>query len=499
MEIYEDKLRKVHGYEEGKQDAVDKATMSVALSYKKHFLKKFISLSPQQIDSRLGGDKYFVTRKYDGEYAIIVYEKGQAITINRSGRVRRGLPCIKEAAELLNKAGVKQAIIPAEIYVHDGKYKSRVNELISTLANEKKTGNLKLAVFDIVELDGSELGKTSYGQIHKLLEQWFAGGERCHVVEMEVTRSRDEIKRVFHQWVEVEGAEGLVVRSELPFVFKIKPRHNLDVVVVGFTEGTGDQKGQVRTMLLAFIPGPGRYQVVGKVGGGLRTKLKAELFEDFSRKIIPSDYIETDSNHVAFQMVRPETVLEISVNDVVYETSAGPKSNAVLEIVDGKYQLQSTVDGLTFVAPVFERMRPDKKADEHDVRITQVDTFSYFDPAEAEVRPANINLMPSEIIFRDVYRKTLGDKLMVQKYLIWKTNKEESDEYPGYVFHLTNFSTGRKEPLQREVNITDSYAQVLELCRLSMQENIKKGWERVGNPETAGGDIAEMITENLGV
>ncbi len=120
MRLNENKFKKVHGYEEGKVDTLDPESADIALGYKKNVLKNFISISQHEILDRLRGNEYFVTRKYDGEYAIIFYDNGQCVTVNRSGRTRRGIPCIEEAAELIRSAGITQGIFPAEIYVHRG-------------------------------------------------------------------------------------------------------------------------------------------------------------------------------------------------------------------------------------------------------------------------------------------------------------------------------------------------------------------------------------------
>jgi hypothetical protein len=61
---------------------------------------------------------------------------------------------------------------------------------------------------------------------------------------------------------------------------------------------------------------------------------------------------------------------------------------------------------------------------------------------------------------------------------VWKTNKS-APEYPGFVFHYTNFSSDRKEPLQREVAISDDEGQIMELYKASLAENVKKGWVAV--------------------
>jgi hypothetical protein len=62
--------------------------------------------------------------------------------------------------------------------------------------------------------------------------------------------------------------------------------------------------------------------------------------------VIDSDYIETDSNHVAFRMVKPETVIEISYNDVLFESGNTIITNPMLEISDGKYKLKSFNKGI---------------------------------------------------------------------------------------------------------------------------------------------------------
>lgn len=273
--------------------------------------------------------------------------------------------------------------------------------------------------------------------------------------------------------------EGLVVHSEMPFVFKIKPRHNLDTVVIGFTEGTGSQKGMVRTMLLAMMPDKNRYQIITHVGGGMTDKMKKELFKKFSKNIIKSEYIETDSNYVAFHMIKPETVMEISVNDVNTEKPDYKPQNNVLEIVYGKYKLHSTVDGISVVAPIFEKFREDKKADESDVRISQVEDFNYQEKKEEQQVRDVTELKKSEIIAREVYKKEQGDKIMVQKYVIWKTNKEETSYFSSYVLYYANFSSQRQDPLQREIKVSESLDQIKDLMKKEIEENIKSGWTKI--------------------
>ena len=180
MKINEDKLKPKYGYEEGWSDAVDKEAADKALSYKKDFLKQFIAINQNEIDKRLGGQKYWVTLKYDGEYADIFHDGKQTITLNRSARVRRGLPCIEEVGELLTKAGINEAVIPAEIYYYNDGKRARLGQLLSAFADEKKIDNLRLAIYDIQEIDGKPFRTQNYQETYDKITGIFGKGKLCH-------------------------------------------------------------------------------------------------------------------------------------------------------------------------------------------------------------------------------------------------------------------------------------------------------------------------------
>ncbi|MDR2027050.1 MAG: hypothetical protein LBQ01_05745 [Prevotellaceae bacterium] len=476
MEIYKDRLTKKNGYEEGPAEAVPEELSAKAINYKKEVTKSYISINPEQINDRLGGTDFFVTRKYDGELNLIFFDGVNVFILNRSGRVRTGLPCVEEAGKALSAAGIQQAVIPSELYVSEEKRRTRVFEVIESLADEKLVKNLRIAPFEIYEINNSINRTMSYEETYKILTDVFGKTDMCRPVIMQRASSKTGVREIYRKWVEDEGAEGLVVRCELPLVYKIKPRYTVDVAIVGFSEGTGDQKGQVRSLLLAMMPEEGQYQIIGRAGNGFDRELKEKLLEDLSPKIIESQYIETDSNHVAFHMIKPDTVIELMVNDVLFETSSGAIMNPVLEIVDGQYVRRGSVAGISFVYPVFERFRDDKKVCFEDVRLSQINSFSYI--PEDEIRQES-ELPKSKIIHREVYKKESGAKLMVQKFVVWKTGKEKKAEYPAYVFHYTNFSSDRKEPLQRDVFVSDNEEQIMQIMQDTVDKNIKKGWEIV--------------------
>ena len=88
-------------------------------------------------------------------------------------------------------------------------------------------------------------------------------------------------------------------------------------------------------------------------------------------------------------------------------------------------------------------------------------------------------LPKSEILSREVYKKEQGDKIMVQKYVIWKTNKEETGYFSSYVLYYANFSSQRQDSLQREIKVSESLDQINELKKQAIEENVKSGWVKV--------------------
>ena len=473
MQINKDKLNALHGYFEGSSDAVDKKSADKAIFYKKEVCKNYISLNSDSINSQLPGAEFYVTRKYDGEMNLLFVNGDEAVIINRSGRVRQGLACIEDAKETLKAAGVNKAIFAAELFVEESNGRTRVFNVLEALADKNKTGTLWLAVFDIIELNGESFKANSYKETYDKAKELFAKSRQCITVECTICKTKADVKKIYTELVEEDGAEGIVVRTELPLVYKVKPRYTIDVVIVGYSEG--ETKGQIRSLLIAMMPKEGEYQIIGKTGGGLNEEMRTEMFRQLEPMVMDSQYIETDSNHVAYHMVKPEIVIEIMINDVLFETSSGPLTNPILTIKEGAYAHKANINGISVIYPVFARFREDKKAVYDDVRLSQINAFSYVENIDSD---AQVSGKSSEILRREVYKKLSGTKLMVQKFVVWKTNKPEPD-FPAYVFHYTNYSSERNDPLQRDVTISNDEKQIMEIFVKSIEKNIKKGWEPV--------------------
>src|SRR5437870_1773543 len=108
----------------------------------------------------------------------------------------------------------------------------------------------------------------------------------------------------------------MVLRSDTAGSYKVQPRHTIDAVVIGFTEGTDDRKGMVHDLLLALMRADGTFQVLGRVGSGFTDQQRRDWFCDLEDWVVASDYVESNDG-VAYRMDWPRHVLEISCLDVI--------------------------------------------------------------------------------------------------------------------------------------------------------------------------------------
>ncbi len=81
-----------------------------------------------------------------------------------------------------------------------------------------------------------------------------------------------------------ECGKGIVVCSDSSGVFKIKLRHTLDLAIVAFTEGI-------------------------------------EILKQLKPQVVESEYAEVISDRVAYQMIKPGLVIDISCLDIISRTS----------------------------------------------------------------------------------------------------------------------------------------------------------------------------------
>jgi len=206
------------------------------------------------------------------------------------------------------------------------------------------------------------------------------------------------------------------------------------------------------------------------------TQQRLEFMRQVREMHVDSGYRHANSKGALYRFVRPEIIIEVRLTDVQSETSSGdPIRRMVLDYVGGAYRPLRQLPGVSILHPVFMRVRDDKSVNPTDLRVAQVLERCLVEALDEHAEP--LDLPPSEILRREVYTKTTKGVVAVRKLVMWKTNKQESDpSYPAYVVHFTDYSAGRKDPLQREVRVAPSQDVASKIADAMIEANIKKGW-----------------------
>jgi len=482
LDLDKSKFSCKHGdYCVGKVTALADPTLHARTQeYKRHLSGSMKALSGQDISRIPKGRGFYATRKYDGEFALLAFDGENLMSVNPGGTVRVGLPAFIEAEKLLKKAKVKSCLLGAEIYLTGDTSKiNRVSSVVTILRSPSTKADLNklgVAVFDIIELDGKPV--ETVAAVFASLKRLIGKGKMIHPVEHAVANKVDTIMELFTDWVIGEGSEGIVVRHDTAGYYKIKIRHNLDVAIIGFSLGTDERKGLLHDLLVAVMRNDGTLHELVRVGGGFSEEDRRILAEELRRRIVPSDYVAVNNDYVAYEMTAPGPVVEISCLDMIAEGSkGGPVNRMVLDWNGKTYSALSRMPLVSVISPQFVRVRDDKDANIEDVNIRQlsdlVNVPDFDKPAHEKAAPA------SAILERTVYTKTMRGNRMVRKLLLWKTNKADLPEFPGFVVYLTDFSPNRQNPLERDIKISNTEAGARKLFSQLAEKNFIGGWEKV--------------------
>lgn len=437
-----------------------------------------MALDPEMAKRRIPDGRYQISRKVDGEFTCLIWRDGDICTLNPGGTLRAGAaPFLREAADRLK--GVKSALIGGELYVQrpDGA-RPRVHDVVRVARNPKdagEVGTLALAVFNIYEFEGEDLS-IDYDASLARLRELFEGGARIHPVETVTGENARSVLRQFKTWVLDGGAEGVVARSPTAGVFKVKPRHSLDLAVVGFSEGVEERSGLIHDLLCAVVRPSGKFQLVARVGGGFSDTDRAALFEQFARRAAESDFHEVNSERVAYQMIEPGPVVEIECLDIISRTSRGNTiDKMVLEWDGAQWQGVRRLPLASILSPQFLRLRDDKTPNTEETGLRQLSDI--VEIPDLDRVAAEVKLPRSDILARAVATKEAKGGLMVRKVMAIKTNKEEaSQDFPAYVLFVTDFSPNRAVKLQSDIKVSVDRDQIMALFEAARADQFKRGW-----------------------
>ena len=463
-------------------------------NYRKHVTQRFITRREADIPNLLG-EEFIVSVKVDGAFSGYYYneEKQYSFFFNvPQHRVYIGLPVSKDLEELLQKNKIKEILLVGELFcsTHDPvdySKRSRIYELAHCRRNPSSQDDLErigFKVFDILEINGEKWIEKQFRDRYNKLHSLFPKEGRLSIVKTQIFKNPYEILEFYRKEVVEQNHEGIIIRTG-NIAYKIKPIHVIDVAIIAIAqgrEGTKIGRTQLASSLVALRYPDGKYQVLSRVGGGLTDEMRIELLNKF-RMVQSKDFIPITTDGRAMKMVYPEIVGQIEYEDILTDSGGEPIYQPCLQFdeKDNSWELIRQIPFLSLIAPRFieeDPIREDKNAGNiTDVRISQI--MDLVDIPRSD-KISKYEYEHSELLARKVYEK--GDD-MVRKFMMWKTNKSVSNEYPEYIIYNLDYSKNRKDPLNRNIKSTNSESQAWELLDTTIESEmigasgtLKRGW-----------------------
>jgi len=471
----------------------DRVLLEVAEQYETEISNRFIAIKPADLSVRYAADsRVLETTKYDGEGVFVYFEAGRTPEIFSfnapSGRVRVGLPCLEELAAGLKARGARKALLRAELYLRDtidGRRCASADVTRASYSSDPgEAARFRLAVLDAVMHDGRDLRvhQSDFLTIWKLLGE-LAGvdpNRLCHRAEGGEVSGGD-LSRIFSEKTG-GGLEGLVIRRlDRPEVCKLKPRLAIDSAVVGFVEGEFEANYGMLSLLTALAyPASGtslQLQSIARVGSGFNDQDRVDWLGRLSALRADAPLAMSDSDGRPVRFVRPGFVVELEAEDILPadEEASGQQ-------VFGWNHSRWSFDGLAacprLLLPTFNRLRADKEFSPQAVRLAQLTRRDL--PAPELI---NRHLPPLEIVRREVYTKEFKGAPVVRKLVVGR-RPATAGAFP-YVIFWTDFSAGRKTPLEVTTLFAHTEARAEALARKFLEENVTKGFVRTDGSKSA--------------
>lgn len=468
------------------QGSLDQATAEFLREYKLRVAKRYRAVVPAQIGSAIMEGRLFVSPKIDGELWFAVKREGVLALCAPNGRVLRAVPVVRDVGAALADAP-EGTVVAGELFARaeEGGGRPRVfhvGRALRAAEDPEEAERLGFKAFDLVRVGEEDAQAWAYERRLELLRAWFPAAGRASLVATEEGDKGLVMKR-FSEWVETGRYEGLVARHEGGAVFKVKPIVSLDAVVVAWSERLVYDKVELRELQVALIREDGRFHVLGSVSG-FDEATRAALHQRLEALGASSTYRMANREGTLCRFVRPELVIEIDTTDVM---APEPGESQSLKMTLGYseeagWEPRGLLPMCSLIHPRFLRVREDKGVDEAEVGLDQLRQIAPFDEDEAAapVRASVVEVSsPSRILERKVWVKDGKGGMAVRKLVAWATDRADKDpRYPAFVVAFTDFSPGRKEPLQRELRVASSEERIRAIAAAWEAENIKKGWSR---------------------
>lgn len=447
---------------------MDKQLSEKILNYKNAVASKYLPVRSDQISKRVFDmEKYFLSTKIDGQICFIIKRKNSIDLVNHNSTTFERQELIDELKNSLEK---HEGIYVGEIYFHSDNKRTRTYDLKKEIKDPKS--DIRIAVFDLLEHDNEQYNENDWTTKKSLLKSVFSAGKNVFFLNEIELQNKKEIEDEFKLRAEDQNEEGVVVRGENGPVFKIKEYLSFDLVILGYVNGYQNNSSLLKEILVGVKNGTDSFLVIGIVVNGFSVEDREKFSSAFDKIQVESDALEISNSKIPFTMIEPKYVVEIESTDIMNSTSSGVIKRNILKY-NKKYVLEKSSPSVSLTTPVIIRFRDDKKVNDNDVGINQIERVINFEVDNYK----EADKKPSKVLKKEIYVKEVKGLKMVKKFFVWETNIQ-SDEYPKFVFYKVDYSPTRASKLNRDIKVSNDKKQILNIYNDSIESDIKKGWNK---------------------
>ena len=438
-------------------------------SYKNNVASKYDFIDASNLE-QIGDQKYFCSKKIDGQTFFLAVQEDTIQILNSS--LQDYSANLQHIIEEVKNLKIKEKIIFVGELFDNSKKRERNGDVIVGLSSQDKSGNLAIALFDIVKQENTS---NSFSDKYKKMKKLFGDDNTKPIFalphqEFEIS----EIKKFFDECLQDDG-EGIILRNDANII-KVKKQESIDAVILGYTLEL-DQK-TLRSVSFGSFKNDNEIIFIGSSGNFDSTINQSDLLSQLQKLNIDCDYIQIASNGTAYQFVKPEIVISVDFYDTQIEKSdQQPIKKPIFSLSKDSLRCIGKNQSMSILASTISSVRLDKEAITDQCGLSQLTRITGLDEDYFGLSLDLENLAKSEITKIQTFVKESKKGKAIRKFMLWKTNKENTGVFPPYVFYYLDYSEGRKDPIKRDINPFDDEKKALDFFNLAIEENVKKGWE----------------------
>jgi bifunctional non-homologous end joining protein LigD len=272
------------------------------------------------VDAVPAGNGWMHEIKFDGYRALIACAGDKVRVYTRSGKdwSDKFVPL----AERFKSLDLPSCLIDGEIVAYDDKgnpdFSSLQNVLKRGHGSQKDSDKLAFHAFDLLELNGEDLGKQTNIERKERLEALLAEAEPpIHFAE-HVIGAGEKLYRAMcdagQEGIIAKKIDGRYASKRTKNWVKVKCTLRQEFVIIGWKKSSA--KGRPFSSLLLAQNEGGKLKYKGNVGTGFNTQTLRELAEKFARlerKTPPAEVDRVSSRGVTW--LKPELVAEIAFGE----------------------------------------------------------------------------------------------------------------------------------------------------------------------------------------